>query len=110
VSAAERLDAGLRHAEVFHLALRDQLLDGSGDVLDRDVRIDPMLVEEVNGFDPNPLERSLDGFPDALGPAGDAPIFTGLEINVEAELGGDDALSRNGRNASPTTSSLVKGP
>ena len=39
-----------------------------------------------------PLERSLDGLPDAIGPAVDAAIFSGLEINVEAELGGDDDL------------------
>jgi hypothetical protein len=56
VSTAERLDAGLRHAEVLHLALRDEVLNGAGDVLDRDVRIDPMLVEEVDGFDAQPLE------------------------------------------------------
>ena len=92
MGAAERLDAGLRHAEVLHLALRDEVLDGPGDVLDRHVRIDAMLVEEVDGFDAQSLERSLDGLPDMLGPAADAPILAGLEINVEAELGGDDDL------------------
>ena len=69
MSAAKRLDAGLRHAEVLHLALRDQVLDGPGDVLDRDVRIDAMLVEEIDGFDAESLERSFDRLPDALGPA-----------------------------------------
>jgi hypothetical protein len=76
----------------FHLALRDEVLDGPSDVLDRDVRIDPVLVEEIDGFDAKSLERSLDGLPDTIGPAVDASIFSGLEINVEAELGGDDHL------------------
>jgi hypothetical protein len=77
---------------VLHLALRDEVLDGPGDIFDRDVRIDPMLAEKVDGFDPKPLERSLDGLLDGIGPAANAPVFTGLEINVEAELGGDDGL------------------
>ena len=51
MSAAKRLDAGLRHSEMLHLALRDEILDGPGDLLDRNVRIDPMLVDEVDGFD-----------------------------------------------------------
>ena len=87
--AAKRLDARLRHAEVLHLTLRDQLLDGPGDVLDRHVRIDAMLVEEIDGFDPKSLERSLDRLPDTIWPTADAAIFPGLEINVETELGGD---------------------
>ena len=56
MGATERPDAGFRHAEVLDLALRDQLLDCPGDVLDRHVWIDSMLVEEVDGFDAQPLE------------------------------------------------------
>ena len=51
-----------------------------------------MLVEEVDGFDAKSRERSLDGLSDAIGPAVDTSILTGLEINVEAEFGGDDNL------------------
>ena len=48
VRAADRLRARLGQAEVPHLARRDQVLDGAGDVLDRHVRVDAVLVEEVD--------------------------------------------------------------
>jgi hypothetical protein len=40
---------------VLHLAGVDELLDGAGNVLDGDGRVDPMLVVEVDGLDPEPL-------------------------------------------------------
>ena len=61
-------DTGLGKAEVLHLALRDQLLDGAGDVLDRHVRVDAVLVEQVDRVDaaaasasPRPLARMYSG-------------------------------------------------
>ena len=48
VRAADRLHARLRQAEVLDLALADQLLHRARDVLDRHVRIDAVLVEEVD--------------------------------------------------------------
>ena len=48
MGAADCLDACLREAEVLDLALVDQLLDGPGDVLDRDVRVDAVLVEQID--------------------------------------------------------------
>jgi len=41
---------------VLHLAFADQVLDRAGDVLDRDVRIDAVLVVEVDGLDLQPLQ------------------------------------------------------
>ena len=92
MGAAERLNAGLRHAEMLDLALGDQVLDRAGDVLDRHVRVDPVLVEQVDGLDAEPLQRAVDRLPDVLGPAVDAAIFARLGIEVEAELGGDHDL------------------
>ena len=46
-----RADGGrgrLGQAEVPDLAGPDQLLDGAGDVLDRHVRVDAVLVEQVD--------------------------------------------------------------
>ena len=51
VGAADRAGAGLGQAEVADLARRDQLADGAGDVLDRHVRVDPVLVEQVDRVD-----------------------------------------------------------
>ena len=57
MGAADGLHAGLRKTEVLDLAFGDQLLDGAGDVLDRHVRVDPVLVEQV---DPSVLSRLSD--------------------------------------------------
>jgi len=43
VGAPDRLSSGLRQPEVLDLALGNQVLDGTGDVLDRHIRIDAML-------------------------------------------------------------------
>ena len=48
VGAANSLRTRLGQAEVLDLALGDQLLDGTGDVLDRDVGVDAVLVEQVD--------------------------------------------------------------
>jgi len=72
------------------LALRDQFLDRSRDVLDRHVGIDAVLVEKINGLDPEAPERAFDRLPDPRRPAGDAAILPRHGIDVEAELGGDD--------------------
>ena len=69
VRAADRLHARLGQAEVLHLALPDQLLHRAGHVLDRHVRVDAVLVEQVDAVGPEPLERRLDDLPDVLGPA-----------------------------------------
>ena len=60
MGAPERLDARLGHAEMPDLALGDQVLDRAGDVLDRHVGIDAVLVEEVDGVDAEPPERAID--------------------------------------------------
>ena len=54
MGAADGLDARLGEAEVLDLALLDQLLDGAGDLLDRDVRVDAVLVEQVDPVGPQP--------------------------------------------------------
>ena len=85
------LDPGLGQAEVAHLAGVDELLDGAGDVLDGDVRVDAVLVEQVDGVGAQPPQRAVDGGADVLGPAGDAGLVAVL-VEGEAELGGDDDL------------------
>ena len=75
------------------LALRDELLDRAGDLLDRHVRVDAVLVEEVDVVGPQPLERGLGDLLDVLGAAVHAAL-PGLDpgLEVEAELGGDHDL------------------
>ena len=73
------------------LAGLDELLDGAGDVLDRDVRVDAVLVEQVDGVGPQATQGALDGGADVVGPAGDAGLLAVL-VEREPELGGDDDI------------------
>ena len=65
----------------------DQFLHRPGDVLDGHVRVDAVLVEQVDAVGPEPLERRLRDLPDVLGPAVEARLLPALDL--EAELGGD---------------------
>ena len=73
------------------LPCRDQLLHRAGDVLDRHVRIDAVLVEQVDAVGPQPLQRRLDHLPDVLGPAVQARLLPS-PLELEAELGRDHHL------------------
>jgi hypothetical protein len=48
VRPADGPGGGLRQPEVPDLALRDQLTDGAGDVLDVNAGIDAVLVEQID--------------------------------------------------------------
>src|SRR5262249_12568337 len=48
VRAADCLRARFRQPEVLHLPLTNEVPDGTGDVIDRHVRIDALLVEEID--------------------------------------------------------------
>ena len=87
VGAAENLDTGFGQAEVGDLAGVDEFLDGSGDILDRHVGIDPMLVEQVDTVGVEPTQGVLDGGADVVGPAVQAGGAVAVE--GESELGGD---------------------
>ena len=44
------------HSEVLHLTGLDQFLNGARDILDWYIRINAVLIEEVDGFDPESLK------------------------------------------------------
>jgi hypothetical protein len=83
VSPADRRSARLRKPEVQHFALRDQLFDRAGDVLDRDVRIDAMLVQKIDTVGAEAFERGVDDCLDVLRAAVET---TSASFDVEAEL------------------------
>ena len=71
----------------------DQLLHRPGHVLDGHVRVDAVLIEQVDGVGPEPLERRLGDLLDVLRPAVQARRLGRLSgAEVEPELGGDDHL------------------
>ena len=77
---------------MLDLALADQLLDGPRHVLHGHIRIDPVLIEEVDAVGLQPLECRLGDLADALRPA----VHAGSGVPVlEAELGRDHDLIAN---------------
>ena len=75
---------------MFNLALLDEVLDDSGDVLDRHSRVNPMLVEQVDRIAAQALQGGLRDQLDMLGAAiHAASTFTRPGIDIEAEFGGE---------------------
>jgi hypothetical protein len=56
VGAADACFTRLRQSEVAHFAFGDQFLDGAGDVLHRDVGVDPVLVKHVDVVGAQPAQ------------------------------------------------------
>jgi len=69
VCAADRLRSRFGQAEVLDLALLNQVLHRARDVLDGHIRIDAVLVMQIDRVDLEPLERALDRLLDVLGRA-----------------------------------------
>jgi hypothetical protein len=87
---------------VQNLAFGHQVFDRPGDVLDRDLRIDPMLVEEVDAVGAKALEHPLDGQLDVGRAAVESGAArAGFEVDVPAELGCDHDPVSEGRDALP---------
>ncbi|GAA1728738.1 hypothetical protein GCM10009809_25410 [Isoptericola hypogeus] len=76
-----------------YLALRDQLADRAGDVLDGHVGVDAVLVEQVDPVGAQSPQRRVRDASDLLGPAVEAALPA---LDVEAELRGDDDLVADG--------------
>lgn len=109
VGAADGLGPGLAEPEVADLTGLGQLLDGAGDVLDGHLRVDAVLVEQVDGVHPQAAQGGVGDGADVLGSAGQA-VLGAVGVDVEAELGGDDDLVAHRARAWPTSCSLTKGP
>ena len=82
---------------MLHLAFLDQVLHRSSDVFDWHVRVNTVLIEEIDGIDLEPLERALGGLLDVLWPAVQARRTlhpAGIEIGteIEPEFGGNHHL------------------
>jgi hypothetical protein len=92
MSAPDRLPPGFRQPEVPDLAIPDQVLDRARDVLDRHVRVDAVLVEQIDAVGLQPLERGLGDLLDVLRPAVQAALLARIRIDIEAELGRDHDL------------------
>ena len=111
VGAADGGGAGFREAEMLDLALLDEAFDGAGDVFDRNLEVDAMLVVEVDRINLETLERFFRDLPDVVWMAVEGvPLAAVIGIGFPTKFCGDDDLSRKGARASPTSSSLTSGP
>jgi hypothetical protein len=66
-------------AEVPHLSLRDQLLHRPGDLLDRHVWVDAVLVQQVDVVRAQPPERVVHARAGRLGSAVEAALAAGAD-------------------------------
>jgi hypothetical protein len=91
---------------VCDLALLHQLGDGADGVLDRDLRVDPVLVVQVDVVGAQPAQGALDGGGDvgraAVQLPGGRPVW-----ERKPNLVASTTWSRRPRMARPTSSSLV---
>ena len=82
--ATDSLHAGFRQAEVLYLALANQVFHRRRHIFDGHRWVDTVLVEQVDGLDLEPFQRSFDDLPDVRQPAVKAALLAG--IAVESEL------------------------
>src|SRR5205807_105346 len=85
--AADGLYACFRESEVFKLALPDQVFHGSGNIFDRHVGIDAVLIEQVDDVGLKALERGIGDLLDVFWTTVETYLFSGVRINFEPELG-----------------------
>src|SRR6185369_12270882 len=95
VRATNRGHARFRQAEVPDLAFTNQIPHRSRDVFDRHVRIDAVLIEQIDSIGLEPLERRVRDFPDVRRPAVETRLPAALEL--ETELRRDDHVIANWR-------------
>src|SRR6202166_4254407 len=92
VRATDGLHSCFRQPEVLHFTLADQVLHSSRDIFNGHVRVNAVLVEEIDGVSREALERSFSDFLDVHWPAIQPGLLAGVRINFEPELGGDHHL------------------
>src|SRR5688572_27887650 len=86
---ANRRASRLRQAEVLHLSLLGQVLDGARHVLDGHLRVDAVLIVEVDAVRLQASQLGLRYPLDVFGAAVETPALA-ARCDLEAELGGND--------------------
>jgi len=109
--ATDRLCPCFRKTEVFHLACLHQVLHRSGHLLYWYIRINTVLIKQINDIRPEPPQRFLSHPLDVLWLAIQTTrTRSRIGINIESELVAITTWLRKGARASPTSSSLTNGP
>jgi len=95
VRTADRRAAGLREPEVTNLAGGDKIRNRARHILDRDVRIDAVLIKEIDSVRPEALETAVRDTLDVVRTTVQSASFLGDRIDLEPELGGDHDIIAN---------------
>jgi hypothetical protein len=69
-----------------YLACLDKLFHSACDIFNRDIGIDPMLIEEIDVVCPETLETSIHHPLDVFGPAVQAALFREIEAKFGRNL------------------------
>jgi hypothetical protein len=106
VSAADRGGRGLGQTDVTDLARRDECGQGADGVLDRRVRIDSVLVVQIDMVGGQPLQGAFDRDADVRRAAVEN-AWAALECETMPNFVANTTFSRRSLMARPTSSSLV---
>src|SRR5271154_4756583 len=77
---------------MLNLTFVDQVPYCARNVFDGYIRVDAVLIEEIDHIGPEALERGLGDLADALGTAVESDILACVLVNFPSELSGDDDL------------------
>src|SRR4051812_27372663 len=94
--AADGIDSRLRQAEVLDLPRLDEFLHSPRHILNGHVRIDPVLVKQVDAVSPETLQRPLYHVADTVRPAVQHARLLLAVLVAESKLGGDNLERRQG--------------
>ena len=93
VRAANRLNASFGKAKVFNLPFGDEVFNGSGNVFNRHVGVDTVLIEEIDVIGSQPFQASVGhSFDMPRLAVGSWTPLAGFNIDVETELRGNHDL------------------
>jgi hypothetical protein len=96
MGATDGVGARFRKTEVLDLAFSDQTLHCAGDLFDRHVGINPMLIQKVDRIDAESTQGSFGRRPDQLRTTRNGRVSIGV---AEPKLGGDDHSVAHGGEA-----------
>src|SRR5665647_526512 len=80
---ADNLYSGFRKSEMFHFPFLNKVFHGTGNIFNRYVRVNPVLIKKVNSLYPESFQRFLCHFLNMLRPAVESGINAILKIKSE---------------------------
>ena len=86
VGAPNRLHSCFGKAEVLNLAFLNQVFHGSRYVFNRHVRVNAVLIEQIDNIGSEALERRLSDLLDMLWPTVQPSLFAGSGSNLKPNL------------------------